>query len=320
MTEAFFLLGFRFRNGNSSRIAMLARLQQMIVFGLSAAVAVWSAYVVPRGHPVWAWASALLVLGGYAAALGLEFWLLRRSYPGDAPDRPTAVELISSWAHEVVLAPRVFLWRQPFRAQAFPDLLAETSRGLRGVVFIHGFVANRGLWNPWLRRFTAREIPFVAVTLEPVFGSIDRYVAPIDAAIRRIEVATGLAPVLVAHSMGGLALRAWLARAGSADRFHRAVTIATPHRGTWMARLGRTTNGLQMRLNSPWLDALAGAESPALYARFTCFWGHCDNIVFPTSGATLPGADNRHLSATPHVAMAFHPAVINEVLNLVGAK
>jgi hypothetical protein len=75
-----------------------------------------------------------------------------------------------------------------------------------------------------------------------------------------------------------------------------------------------------MRLQSPWLDSLARAESPVLHARFTCFWGHCDNIVFPTRGATLPGADNRHLATTPHVAMAFHPAVFDEVLRLVDTK
>jgi hypothetical protein len=37
----------------------------------------------------------------------------------------------------------------------------------------------------------------------------------------------------------------------------------------------------------------------------------------PTRHATLPGADNRHLPATPHVQMAYHPAVVAEVLRLV---
>lgn len=299
---------------------MLARLQQLMAFGLIAAISIWCACAMRSGHPVWALWGVAAVAAGYAVVLGLEFWMLGRSYAEDASNRPSIRQLISSWRDEVLLAPRVFLWQQPFRSNAIPDLIASELRGRRGVVFVHGFVCNRGLWNPWMRSYRARNIPFIAVTLEPVFGSMDSYAAAIDAAVDKVQAATGLPPVLVAHSMGGLAIRAWLARRGSAERFHHVVTIGTPHRGTWMARYGRTTNGLEMRLDSPWLLALARAESSALYARFTCFWGHCDNIVFPTTGATLPGADNRHLPATPHVAMAFHAAPFDEVLRLIDAK
>ena len=307
-------------NGYSLLGTMLARLQQLMAFSLIAAISVWSTYVVRLGYPVWALWGAIAIAGGYAAVLGLEFLMLGKSYADDAANRPSIVQLISSWRDEVLLAPRVFLWQQPFRSNAIPDLLTPELRGRRGVVFVHGFACNRGLWNPWMRRYLVRDIPFVAVTLEPVFGSMDRYIAAIDAAVHSIEAATGLPPVLVAHSMGGLAVRAWLAHRGSADRFHHVVTIGTPHQGTWMARCGRTTNGLEMRLDSPWLLALARVESPASYARFTCFWSRCDNIVFPTAGAMLPGADNRHLPATPHVAMAFHASAFDEVLRLVEAK
>jgi triacylglycerol esterase/lipase EstA (alpha/beta hydrolase family) len=299
---------------------MLARFQQLIVFGLLAAIACWSAYALYLGHPGWVLAGIVAMVAAYVATLGLEFCLLGASYAGEDEHRPTTAQLVSSWCQEVLIAPRVFLWQQPFRSNAVPDLLSVACRHRRGVVFVHGFVCNRGLWNPWLRRFRARGIPFAAVTLEPVFGSIDRYLETVDAAVRSVEAATGLAPILVAHSMGGLAVRAWLLRRGSAERFHRIVTIASPHHGTWMARHGRTANGLEMRIGSPWLQALAGAESAALRSRFTCFWGHCDNIVFPTAGATLAGADNRHLPTTPHVAMAFHPAVFDEVLRLVEAR
>ena len=73
-------------------------------------------------------------------------------------------------------------------------------------------------------------------------------------------------------------------------------------------------------IDSPWLQALSRAEGDGAHGRFTCFWGHCDNIVFPTRGATLPGADNRHLVQTPHVAMAFHPEVFDHVLQSLHAR
>jgi triacylglycerol esterase/lipase EstA (alpha/beta hydrolase family) len=167
-----------------------------------------------------------------------------------------------------------------------------------------------------MRQLRAADIPFVAVNLEPVFGSIESYTESIERGVRALEAATGRAPLIVAHSMGGLAVRSWIAH-GQEHRFHRIVTIATPHRGTRIARHGFTANMRQMQVGGPWLAALAARENPTLYTRFTCFWGHCDNVVFPTTNATLPGADNRHLRATPHVQMAYHPAVLGEVLRLL---
>jgi pimeloyl-ACP methyl ester carboxylesterase len=214
-------------------------------------------------------------------------------------------------------APRVFLWRQPFRWRSEPDHLSTApGGGRRGVVLVHGFFCNRGLWNGWLRRLRGHDIPCIAVSLEPIFGSIDEYRQTIADAMTRLESATGLAPVIVAHSMGGLAARAWLASRPQAS-LHRLVTIASPHAGTRLGAHGRGTNVRQMRLGSEWLARLATSETPELRARFVCFWSHCDNIVFPTRSATLAGADNRHLPVTPHVQMVEHPAVFDEVLRIV---
>jgi triacylglycerol lipase len=156
------------------------------------------------------------------------------------------------------------------------------------------------------------------VTLEPVFGDLGDYVAPIEGAVARIESATGLAPVIVAHSMGGLALRAWLAVTSDAPRrAHRLFTIGTPHRGTWMARWSATTNARSMRPRSAWLADLGSREAAAARTQAPgwrrCFWSHADNVVMPPSTALWPGADAHHLRATAHVALAFHAAVVSEV-------
>jgi pimeloyl-ACP methyl ester carboxylesterase len=180
---------------------------------------------------------------------------------------------------------------------------------------VHGFFCNRGLWNPWLHRFRAADIPFVAVNLEPLLGSIDDYGDSIAVSVAAVELATGQPPLIVAHSMGGLAVRAWLAAHPDA-RVQSLVTIATPHAGTRLARDARGVNAAQMRQGSDWLAALAKSHARAAPAPLLCFWSRCDNIVFPTRNATLPGADNREVAGAPHVAMVFHPAVIEEVLRL----
>jgi triacylglycerol lipase len=295
---------------------MLARIQRLIALCLLGATcaAVWLAVRFDRPA---LWAVPAIIVVGYAGALAIEFWLLRCSYSAADHDRPDSAQLAHAWAVEALAASRVFLWRQPFRSTAEPDHVAGDSVGRRGIVFVHGFFCNRGLWNPWLRRFRKAGIPFIAVNLEPLFGSIDDYAPSIEAAVRELERATGLAPIIVAHSMGGLAARAWLAGAAPGKRVDRVVTIATPHAGTRIARRGFGANVAQMRPEGVWLERLRAREPAGLRARFICFWSHCDNIVSPTRHATLPGADNRHLPATPHVQMAYHPAVIDEVLRVL---
>ena len=286
---------------------MLARLQQVTTFGALFAAALWAWLFWRAGHPVWAMAGALLLVGGYSLVLAFEFALLRLAHGTDPTPRATAAQLVRAWWGEVRAAPIVFCWRQPFFSQRWPDRLPADAQGRRGVLLVHGFVCNRGIWNPWLQRLHAAQVPLIAVNLEPVFGSIDEYIPAIDAAVVRLQQCTGLAPVIVAHSMGGLAVRRWWAEHGDDTRVHRAITIGTPHHGTWLARFAMTRNSRQMRQISGWLQTLSAQESADRAARCTCFYSHCDNIVFPAASATLPGADNRHLPGVAHVHMADRP-------------
>jgi len=293
---------------------MLAKLQRSWVLGLMVLSIAAGWFASQRGSSFWLAAFvALAVLNVHAWALACEFTWLRRIDPGPGVPRPTVGALCKAWWGEVVTGMRVFGWRQPFRSSVFEDDLAGMGRG-RGVLLLHGFVCNRGLWNPWMRRLRKSGVPYVAVNLEPVFGSIDGYVTAIEQAIQRLEKANAKAPVVVAHSMGGLAIRAWLRQPGAQLRVHSVVTIGTPHAGTWLARFAMTENARQMREGSGWLRELQAQEPQSMRAMFTCYFGHCDNIVFPCSTATLPGADNRHLRGHAHVHLLRHPAVLAEVL------
>jgi predicted alpha/beta hydrolase family esterase len=296
---------------------MLARLQQFTTLALLLAASSWALLAWRHDHLAWAGAGALCILFAYALILAVEFAMLQRAHGNDPTPRATATQLLRAWWGEVGSAPLVFCWRQPFRSRRWPNHLPAHAQGRRGVLLVHGFVCNRGLWNPWLQRLLAADVPFVAVNLEPVFGSIDDYMAIIEDAVQKLERRTGVPPVIVAHSMGGLAVRRWWAERGDDARVHHAVTIGTPHQGTWLARFAMTRNARQMRQRSGWLSTLAQREPASRAARFTCYYSHCDNIVFPPSMGTLPGADNRHLEGTAHVHMADRPEPFDEVLQLL---
>ena len=221
-----------------------------------------------------------------------------------------------AWWGEVVLVPRIFIWRLPFFWNQIPDEVnnAFAHRGKRGVVFIHGFICNRGFWTPWLAHVKKHRRSFVALNLEPVFGSIEDYSGLIDQAVQRVALDTGLPPLVVCHSMGGLAVRAWLRHANGDHRVHHIITIGSPHHGTWLARFSLMTNGRQMHLSNDWLRQLEADEPPERYTLFTCYYSNCDNIVFPASTATLVGADNRLITGAAHVALAFDQTVMSESL------
>lgn len=268
-------------------------------------------------------ALALLWLGSLnAQALWLEQMVLAPWQHGDDPTpRPAWRTRLRAWVREVRCSSRLFGWAMPWAASTWPDRLPpreDIAPGSRGVLLVHGYLCNRGVWNDWYPRLAARGIPVVGVSLAPVFASIDDYADTIDAALRRLQQSTGQAPLVVCHSMGGLVLRAWrrdrLARgeapAAVDARVHRIVTVGTPHRGTWLAHWGRQPSAVQMRPGSAWLQDLAASESAAWRARFTCLGSDCDNVVFPPRCATLEGADNRRIPGRGHLDLLADPRVL----------
>lgn len=300
---------------------MLARLQQVTTFGALFAAALWAWLFWRAGHPVWAMAGALLLVGGYSLVLAFEFALLRLAHGTDPTPRATAAQLVRAWWGEVRAAPIVFCWRQPFFSQRWPDRLPADAQGRRGVLLVHGFVCNRGIWNPWLQRLHAAQVPLIAVNLEPVFGSIDEYIPAIDAAVVRLQQCTGLAPVIVAHSMGGLVARAYVRAHGSASVAH-IFTLGTPHHGTSLASFGPGANAAQMRRcadpeapESGWLRELAATESPATRALITSIFTHHDNIVAPQTSSQLPGARHIEFGGVGHVALGRNPRVLARLMD-----
>ncbi|GKT15164.1 alpha/beta fold hydrolase [Acidovorax sp. SUPP2522] len=291
--------------------------------------------LLAAGWLVWQWPhSPLRAVAGLAAVMlllrlfmGLQFVCMvrvnRQARRADGVPVPSLAQVVRAWSAEARWASVVFGWWQPFRSTAVPDWLPPPVTGgpppARGVVLVHGFICNRGFWTPWMKVLRGRGHPFVAVTMEPAFGAIDDYVDTLDEAVRRVTAATGRPPVVVGHSMGGLAVRAWL-RARQADaRVHRVITLGSPHQGAWAARFSRSANGRQMVPGGEWLRQLAQDEPSGRAALFTCFYSNCDNAVYPAATATLDGADNRLREGLAHVQMAFHPPVVRECLDLIAA-
>jgi len=295
-----------------------ARLHRLFVALLVGAALALALLALATDRPGWALAALTLPWALPAAVLAVEFAWLPALHGDDPTPRARPLVRLRAWWRELAASLLAFGGRQAFGRVAQPDFLPPQARGRRGVLLVHGYFCNRGLWNPWLARLRVAGVPCVAVDLEPVFGGIDGYAPIIAAGVQRLREATGVAPLVVAHSMGGLAVRAWLA-AGSGAEVHAVLTLGTPHRGTRLARFALGRNARQMRRGSRWLQALAQREAAAgPGARFVCVWSDCDNVVLPPLTATLPDAEHRQLAGVGHMAMVYAPAVYAEVWRLLG--
>lgn len=262
---------------------------------------------------------ALVLVGGFMA---IQF-LLARTYgsPSPAPHRLGFVGMIKPWWGELCACLHVFFWLQPF----FGDKKLASGKNLEkpALLLVHGYFCNRALWSGFAETFAVEGHAIGSVNLEPVFGSIDEYPALIYAAIQELRARSRQGKiVLIGHSMGGLAIRAYLRDYGSAA-VAKVITIGTPHQGTWFGQLGHGKNTRQMRLNSephpnPWLNHLRSLETVQQDQLFEVMLSHHDNIVFPQAIQTLGQAPVHAFSGLGHVQMIYSKAVRAKVREILG--
>lgn len=194
------------------------------------------------------------------------------------------------------------------------------------ILLLHGYGANSGFWQRLHQRLSADRISHGAVDLEPVLGSIDSYADLIEKAVDRLLEANPTSSVIVVcHSMGGLAARAWLRRHGH-DRVARVITLGTPHAGSLLAGYGIGINARQMLPASAWnseerhwLSALSASEGSAVRSLFVNLWSRHDNIVMPQSSAELSQAKNIMVEGVGHVALGFDARVLDQVMQEINA-
>jgi triacylglycerol esterase/lipase EstA (alpha/beta hydrolase family) len=199
---------------------------------------------------------------------------------------------------------------------SFDRRIADNPAGLPALL-VHGYGCNSGYWHSLSRTLLSSQITHYAVDLEPVFADIDDYAPLVDEALARLCQETGHEKaVVVAHSMGGLVVRAYIRKYGAA-RIARVITLGTPHRGTGLANFGTGLNSRQMEWRgsatqgkaSQWLEELEASENPAIRSLFVSIYSHHDNIVSPQTSSQLAGAENIELAGVGHVALAMTPAV-----------
>ncbi len=189
------------------------------------------------------------------------------------------------------------------------------------VLLVHGYFGNRGYLRPLVRRLEAHGIaPLFVPNFPAAWTSIEAFAAVLDREIERIAAGTGQPRVvLVAHSMGGLAVREYLARRGP-SKVARMVTIGSPHHGSALAAFGAGENARQMARGSRFLAELESAEAraPRGVPALSLYSAH-DNMVAPQASSRLPWARNVVFPGYGHIALAGCAPVAEQVAQEVRA-
>jgi triacylglycerol lipase len=262
----------------------------------------------------------LAIVGAFNCLLGLRFWMnattwfFGMSFASPAPALGFSKRL-GIMVGEYFAFLLTFLLVIPFERLWMPaDRLPP---GNKPVLLVHGFGCSRGVWWLLRRRLEAAGHTVATVSLAPPYTSMGKLVPQLNQRIEEVCATTGSKQVtLVGHSMGGLICRSYLARHGI-DRVDRLFTLATPHAGSVLARIGFGRNSREMTPGSLWLRDMATetVRIPAVSLR-----NAYDNYVMPQDNQRLPGARDIELPPVGHIAMLYDDRVAKQLLELLKLK
>lgn len=177
------------------------------------------------------------------------------------------------------------------------------ARGGPPILLVHGYMMNRSCmfvlyWG--LRRFGFRNVS--TMNYWPNAGPIEAAADQVAARVRELSRQhDGERVVVVAHSMGGLALRAALLDAPDLP-IAKVIAIATPHSGTQMAYLAIGPAAEQLRPGSLFLEKIAAPPNVPL----TSIYSRLDQIVFPATSAAF-GDRIIEIEGVGHLTILLNP-------------
>lgn len=247
----------------------------------------------------------IAALGALGGVLGLRAgivavtWAYAYAYPSPAPKLSTW-QTMRMMVGDYLAFIMTFIVVIPFERLWMPaDHLRPCQRP---IILVHGYGCSRGVWWKIRRELEAAGHTVASVSLTPPYTSIGKLVPQLAARIDQVRAATGAQQViLVSHSMGGLVGRSYLSRHGI-GQVAKLITIASPHQGSELSRIGFGQNSREMESGSLWLRDLA---ADPVKIPFTSIRTPHDNYVMPQDNQRLPEAEDIELAGIGHLALLY---------------
>ena len=213
------------------------------------------------------------------------------------------------------------------------------------VLLVHGYFSNRGIFWQLRKRLMAAAVgPVYTLNLEPLLGGIDSMVPVLGRRIEQVcKEANASQVIIVAHSMGGLVTRRYMANLVATAvaktmatavttttattmpmphegvnetpmRVKRFITLGSPHHGSEMSGFSIGQCVREMRLASPWLSALEQAEAGMEHPPTLSIYTLNDDLIYPPESSKLDWAHNISVAAVGHVSMLFSKPITERII------
>ena len=190
------------------------------------------------------------------------------------------------------------------------------------VLLVPGWSDEAEDLDPLRKRFLAAgwsEAMVRAVDFQDPEGSNLEHAREVAAAAAEMLARTGRAELdVVAHSMGGLAVRQYLLE-GGADQVRRVVFLATPHRGTFAAYLAWGEGSEEMEPGSAFLGELNRSQVVPEGVVTLTIRTPMDLRIIPNESATLPvpGIANLEVCCPSHEGLLDHDETFFRIRNFL---
>jgi len=269
-----------------------------------------------------------------------SYWLSGALRYRDKNQQPWGNSLYAL-AKEIDARAMMFGLTEPFHQWVMPkkteNALQYKDKPCVPVLLVHGYFSNRGIFWQLRKRLLAAAIgPVYTLNLEPLLGGIDSMVPVLGRRIEQVcKQANASQVIIVAHSMGGLVTRRYMANSMATAvvtttaitlpmphegvnetpmRVKRFVTLGSPHHGSEMSGFSIGQCVREMRLASPWLRALEQAEAGMEHPPTLSIYTLNDDLIYPPESSKLDWAHNIPVAAVGHVSMLFSKPIAERII------
>jgi len=234
-------------------------------------------------------------------------WLYEARVHGPAARREPAIPKVTAWVGEGLALSLVVL--------AWPFGLLGTQRVTRAadgrpVVLVPGWGMNRSSLAVLAARLRSDGRDAYAINYPSASRDPERMARAVAHEIERVARETGADVVdVIAHSQGGVLVRAAARQEDLRTRIANVVTLGSPHRGTALARFVRWTSIRHLAAMSPYVTRLLEDGQAAPGSHFAAIYSTFDAIVFPADAAYYPGVMNVTIDGVGHMGLLLSERV-----------